>query len=443
MKPAKEKYGLFTAITMIIGICIGSGIFFKSDNILKATGGSISLGVLVFVLAAVAIVFGGLTLSELASRTDEPGGIITYADQFCGKKTACAFGWFQTFIYYPTITAVVSWVVGIYTCILFNIKGSLGLQILIGMVFCTLCFLYNVLSPKLGAVMQNAATIIKLIPLVLLAVGGIIWGDPIAGLKNASTSAVAGATWLAAIGPIAYSYDGWVVSTSISHEVKNAKRNLPLALTIAPLLILVIYVTYFIGVTSYVGPEQVMALEDAHVAVAAENLLGSFFAKAITVFVIISVMGTVNGLVLGFIRLPYSLALRKGMMPGSEKLSKLHEKWGTPVASAIFAYAISFFWMAIHYVTMRFNLLPNSDVSEISIAISYLLYLVLYSRVIKLWKSGEIKSKMRGLICPIMAMIGSLIILSGGLQNSLFILYLALCAVVVWISSIYYKKHAA
>ena len=64
MKPAKEKYGLFTAITMIIGICIGSGIFFKSDNILKATGGSISLGVLVFVLAAVAIVFGGLTLSE-------------------------------------------------------------------------------------------------------------------------------------------------------------------------------------------------------------------------------------------------------------------------------------------------------------------------------------------------------------------------------------------
>ena len=41
MEQPKRRYGLFTAITMIIGICIGSGIFFKSDNILVATGGSI------------------------------------------------------------------------------------------------------------------------------------------------------------------------------------------------------------------------------------------------------------------------------------------------------------------------------------------------------------------------------------------------------------------
>ena len=116
----KNQYSLFTAITMIVGIVIGSGIFFKSDNILHATGGSISLGVLVFCLAAVAIIFGSLTISELASRNSKAGGIISYAEDCYGKQMACSFGWFQTFLYLPTIIAVVSWVTGIYTCLLFN-----------------------------------------------------------------------------------------------------------------------------------------------------------------------------------------------------------------------------------------------------------------------------------------------------------------------------------
>ncbi len=72
----KNEYGLFTAITMIVGIVIGSGIFFKSDNILVATDGSIALGVLVFCIAAIAIIFGSLTISQLASRSSQSGGII-------------------------------------------------------------------------------------------------------------------------------------------------------------------------------------------------------------------------------------------------------------------------------------------------------------------------------------------------------------------------------
>lgn len=64
----RKQYGLPTAITMIVGIVIGSGIFFKSDNILVATRGSVSLGVLVFVLAAVSIIFGSLSIAELAAR---------------------------------------------------------------------------------------------------------------------------------------------------------------------------------------------------------------------------------------------------------------------------------------------------------------------------------------------------------------------------------------
>ncbi|WMJ22850.1 amino acid permease [Paludicola sp. MB14-C6] len=440
MNHKNEKYGLFTAIAMIVGICIGSGIFFKSDNILIATNGSIILGVLVFAIGAIAIIFGGLCFSELASRTSKPGGVVTYMDEFSGKRSACSFGWFQTFIYYPTLTAVVSWVVGIYTCILFNLKNTLEQQILIGSAFLIICYVYNTLSAKIGGIFQNAATIIKLIPLALLAVFGFIFGNPMEGLQNVSPSHLMGLTWISAIGPIAFAFDGWVVSTSIAHEVKNSKKNMPRALIIAPFIILACYVLYFIGITTFVGTEKVLEMGDVHVQYAAQQLFGSLFAKAITVFVVISVMGTLNGLVLGFIRMPYSMAIREGMFPFAKKLSIVNKKFNMPVYSAVFASALSAFWMVLHYLTTKFKLLPNSDVSEISIAVSYVFYILLYYRVFQMYKRKEIKSVWKGIVYPIFATIGSLIILYGAFQSKLFLIYAAICVLVIVASIVFYTK---
>lgn len=457
MGQSKNRYGLFTAITMIVGICIGSGIYFKSDNILAATGGSVFFGILLFVVCAIAVIFGGLCLSSLASRTDLPGGIITYADVFVSKRLACAYGWFQTFIYYPALTVVVAWVVGIYTSILFNLKNTLEQQVLIGFAFVIICFIYNTLSPKFGGMFQNGATIIKLIPLFIIAIGGLIFGDPVAGIKHFSTGEVAAAGWITAIAPIAFSFDGWVISTNIQHEVKNSTKNMPRALIFAPLFVLLAYLLYFTGMCFYVGPEKVLELGDESVTFAATRLLGSNFAKAITVFVLISVMGTVNGVVLGFIRLPYSLALRKGMMPMASKLSKVNKKLDIPVVSAVFAFILSIIWMTIHYFTQKYQLLPNSDVSEIAIACSYAIYIVLYYQVFRFFRKKEI-GFVRGVICPIFATLGSALILYGSLMLpnyvdiSLFgrsihfklvLIYFGIDALVIIISQLYYrpKKH--
>ena len=80
-----KRYSLFTAICLIVGICIGSGIFFKSDNILIATDGNVALGVAMMLLAATTIVFGGLTLARFAARTTGHGGLIAYAEEFLGR----------------------------------------------------------------------------------------------------------------------------------------------------------------------------------------------------------------------------------------------------------------------------------------------------------------------------------------------------------------------
>ena len=100
MEESTKKYSLPTAVAMIVGICIGSGIFFKTDNILYAAGGSVTKGIVVFALGAISIVFGGLSFGELAKRTGSAGGLIGYAEKFISPRAACAAGWFQTFVYY-------------------------------------------------------------------------------------------------------------------------------------------------------------------------------------------------------------------------------------------------------------------------------------------------------------------------------------------------------
>ena len=445
----KRNYGLFTAITMITGIVIGSGIFFKADDILRYANGNVWLGVIIFVVAAIAVVFGALSISQLAIRTDKPGGLVSYAEDSYGIGMATVFGWFESFLYLPTLSAVVAWASGIYLSQVLGFEGfSVTRNTIIGAIVLTFLYLANALSAKLGGFFQNASMVIKIIPLILISVIGLIKGNTGEMLTGASgeafTSSIKNLGWLAAFGPIAFSYDGWIVSTSICHEIKKSKRNLPLALTVAPIFVLVVYVAYFLGITSYLSPEVVMELGDDAISVASNQLFGDFGSKLVLIAVVISILGTVNGVVLGLIRLPYSLALRN-MMPASKIFKKENNKLGgMPTNSAVLVYALSMAYLLLNQLFLNSNndFVSGLDISEISICVLYLLYIILYVHVIQLWKKGEIKNIFLGLISPILASIGYRIIFSGACVKLSFILYAAICIVFILAAFAFYKKNA-
>ena len=435
----KKQYGLLTCIAMIVGVVIGSGIFFKSDNILIATNGNIFLGCLTFIIAAISIIFGSLTVAELAARTDKPGGTISYAEDAYGNHIACAFGWFQLFLYYPTTLAIVCYIIGMYTCMLFGITATLITQMLIGLCATLLLATMNVFSKRLSGYFQTSATFIKLIPLLLIGVCGFIFGKPATALE-VTTGELMGGTWLSALIPIVFAFDGWMVSTSISHEVKDAKKNVPLALISAPLAILFMYLLYFVGISIYLGPETIIAAGDSHVELAAAQLMGPWAAKGILIFIIISVAGTANGFIAGLFQLPYSLAIRN-MIPYSKQVAKVNKKYDMSLLSCLIGGMIVLFWIIVHYVTQTYNLLPNSDISEIAITLNYILFIGLYYEVFRLSCKGEIKGFFKGKFNPIMAMIGSFIILYVGSQNKLFILYVIICACLLLTGYFYSKKN--
>jgi len=188
-----------------------------------------------------------------------------------------------------------------------------------------------------------------------------------------------------------------------------------------------------------IGPDTILAQGDASVFTAASRLFGDVGAKIILIFVIISVLGTVNGLTLGFIRMPYSMALRN-MVPGSAWLKKEDENMGQmPVNSAIFSYLLSLLWMIIHYITQKWNM--RGDVSEIAIGISYVNYIVLYIAVMRLTKMGTLKGNIKGYVIPVLAIIGSLVILLGSVNHPLFIYYFLVCFGIILAGYLYYHKN--
>ncbi len=446
MENKKEHYGLMTAVTMIIGIVIGSGIFFKSDDVLKYTGGNKTLGVIVLCIGAFSIIFGSLTLTELSIRTKKNGGFVGYYEDFISKEAACGFGWFQTFIYYPTLNAVVSWVSGIYTCSLLGIEGTLENQIGIGLAFMTAIYIMNILSLKLGGYFQNLSTVIKLIPLLGIAILGVILGAANPEIPQGVTlvtESKVGFGWLAALAPIAFSYDGWIIATSITNEVKKPEKNMPLALIIGPLVVLGVYLLYFLGITKMLGTEYILSTGNDAVNKAGEILFGSNGSKLILVFIIISILGVVNGITLGSLRMPQALA-SKNMLPGKGNIAEIHPKYQLSLKSCLVSFLVTLLWMFLHYLTQKSGIIGSSDVSEIAIVFSYVCYIILYVKVMKMKKENMIRSNFKGIICPILGIIGSTIILVGGIvSNPLYVpIFMLICAIVGAAGYFYYSKKA-
>ena len=146
-KEKKRKFGLLMSIAMIVGVVIGSGIFFKADDILVQTHGNVKMGCLVLFLGAVGIIFGGITISEWAKLTDDAGGLIAYAEKAFGKVFAFLLGWFQTTVYFPALVAIVSFVASNYTVALFPklAFGHFGVWV-ISLVYLIVIYLMNVYS---------------------------------------------------------------------------------------------------------------------------------------------------------------------------------------------------------------------------------------------------------------------------------------------------------
>ena len=103
MESMEKRYGLPTAIAMVVGIVIGSGVFIKGGKVLSLTGGSMMQAVLVVGVVGAICIICSLVFAELGSKYEKVNGVVDYAEAALGSKFAYFVGWFMTTIYTPTL----------------------------------------------------------------------------------------------------------------------------------------------------------------------------------------------------------------------------------------------------------------------------------------------------------------------------------------------------
>lgn len=444
----KRKFGLLTTVAMIVGIVIGSGIFFKTDNVLTAVNGSVLLGVLAWVLGGIGIIFGTLSVAVLAKRDRKVGGLISYCEMTWGKTLGYLAGWFQTLIYYPTLNAVIAWVAAMYFSMMmgWTNPGTLfGISIqglpewtfpfsvnewLLALIFLAGIYALNIFQTLWAGRFQDISMFVKIAALVILALTGLTFGHPTQVIDMAHLGLIGGG-FFAALVPIAYAYDGWQVAPSIAHEIKDQERNMPLALMLSPLLIMVIYLSYFLGINAVLGPDKVLELGDGAVSVFASQFFGDVGYRVVLAAVSISVLGTLNGLTLAYIRLPYALGLRNEL-PQSERLASVDPKTDIPMFSALVTIVITLFWLFIHFATttgvifLGWSLFTGISIDEVAIMLIYLFMVAIFVGIIKDWLGKKVDNPLEGLVYPILAIIGALLALYGALQSPMVAVYMGI-----------------
>ena len=419
----QRKYGLFTAICMVVGIVIGSGVFFKAQAILEKTGGNMPLGILAWIIGGAIMLVCLLTFSFMGQKYERVNGLVDYAEATVGSRYGYFMGWFTATIYFPGMTSVLAWVSARYTLVFITsafpnfpmtIPAAEG-GCLIGpecmaLTLFYLCFSYgmNALSPKLAGKFQTSTTVIKLIPLALMAVGGLIVGLVGGQLQTnfvtvAPNIEVSGNPLFASVCATAFAYEGWIIATSINAEIKDSKKNLPKALIIGGIIIAAVYIFYYIGVA---GGASNADLISQGATVAFTNIFGSFLGNVLNLFIAISCLGTTNGLMLGCTRCMYSLADR-GEGPAPEVFGEVDKKTNMPTNSAIFALMVTAAWFLYFYLTNLAGTWTGPfvfDSSELPIITIYLMYIPI---LIQWMRKEKDQNVLRRFIMPILALCGS------------------------------------
>ncbi len=430
-----KRYNLATAIAMVIGIVIGSGVFFKAEKVLNATNGDLTLGILAWVIGGAIMVICAYAFATLAARYEKANGVVDYAEAAGGSTYGYAVGWFMTTIYYPSLTGVLAWASAKYTSVLFSFENAdTGAEtFMIAGFYLVVIYALNAIAPILSGKFQVSTTAIKLIPLSLLAIAGTFAGMSSGQIAANFAAVTAEATTanplLTSIVATAFAYEGWIVATSINSELKDSKRNLPKALIGGTVAIVIIYIAYFIGLAGSMPTSEFMTGGEAAVKTAFTTVLGNGLGSLLVAFIVVSCLGTLNGLMLGCTRGIYSLAVR-GLGPKPVIFSQVDPVTKMPTNSSVFGLLLSSAYLFMWYGNFAGWWGIFLDVSELPIVTMYALYIPIF-----LWMMKNIKdvNPVARIAVPLLAICGSLFMIYAAFisHGSAVFVYLGMFAIIM------------
>lgn len=443
----QKKYNLTTAVAMVVGIVIGSGVFFKASSILNATEGNLGLSILAWIVGGLVMIVSAYTFSLIASNCKKSSNLVDMADETVGRVHSYVVSWYTSVIYYPLIVGVLGWVCANFTCVLFNIESNV-LVFVLSFVYVVIMYLLNTLAPKLAGYFQVTTTTIKIIPLIVMAIVGTIYGlffNNNTLVENFTSMPIFNNStgFMAALCGTVFAYEGWIVATSISKELKEPKKDLPKALVIGTVVILAIYILYYVGLAGTFLNDQFMSNGDSQVKLAfMEIFLGNqAFGTILYVFVVISCLGTLNGLTMASSRAFKTMAESK-YGPKPEVFSK-GNKAGMNIYAALIGFVLSLVWLGIWLHILYNGLMTGAswgiDISELVCVFLYILYIPMYISIMK--NRNDLKVFNR-FVMPSLAIFASLLLVVAGFISHEWgtLVFLLVTCVIIFFGMFGYKE---
>jgi amino acid transporter len=338
-----RRLGLWSAVAVVIGSTIGSGIFRTPASIAQHVN-DVPLFLLGWVLGGGVALAGALTYAELAALFPRSGGIYVFIREGFGRLPAFLFGWAELLIIRPGAYGAISITSSAYTLRVLGIDPAAAIggipvraEQLLAAAYIVGVAVVNYFGIQRGAVLQNVSTAFKVAALAALIVLGFALGGAAdfgeGGGMLSQRASVGLSPFLVAMVAILWAYDGWGDLAFIGGEVRDPERNLPLALLLGTGAVIVLYLGANLVYLHLIPIEQ-MKHAELVAADAARLLVGSVGVVAVSAAVAVSTFGTLNGSMMTAPRIFFAMA-EDGLFPRA--IARVNPQTGAPGNAVVLA----------------------------------------------------------------------------------------------------------
>ena len=360
----QKNLGLAAALSTVIGMVIGGGVFFKPQAVYTLTGGAPGLGMIAWVAAGILTITAGLTAAEVSAAIPKTGGMMVYIEEIYGKKLGALTGWMQCALFFPATIAALAVMFSEQTISLLGLSSGLLIPLAIATIL--LIAILNTLGSKTSGAIQTVSTIGKLVPLAIIIICGFFMGEgnnpivtPITA-EGISPMAVIGQVLIA----ILFAYDGWINVGALAGEMKNPGKDLPKAIVGGLAAVMAVYLIINVAYLWVLPADQLATFSNPAAAVATA-LFGPVGGKIVTGGILISVFGCANGYLLTGPRVLYTLGTQKSI-PGYKTIGALNKN-NVPANATLVMAVVG----CLYAMSGQFNLL--TDLSMFAIWSFYVL----------------------------------------------------------------------
>lgn len=423
---------LFSALALVIGTVIGSGIFFKQASVLSYSH-STTLALLAWFFGGVLTLTSGLTIAEIGSQMPQTGGLYIYMHNLYGKVWGFLSGWMQITVYGPAVIAALGSYLAILLQAFFGFPASY--TPFIGVLSVILISGFNFLSNRYGSALQIVTTLCKLVPIAAIIIFVLLFGDQnaVSQVLAERSASVAGNFGVAILATL-FAYDGWILIANMGGEIKNPQKILPLAIVLGLSAVLAIYVLVSYSIFKTMPADMIAHYGENATPHFAEMAFGKIGGKILNIGIIISIVGCMNGKVMTIPRIMYAMA-KNNELPFSKQLAYLNKKMHTPMVSI----------SVVAIIASAMVLTVDADrLTEVCIFTIYCFYVMTFFGIFKLRKTTPSSKRPFSTplypLTPIVAILGAAFVLVSELFSDLSGVVISLVIVLCGLPIYYYKN---